>query len=88
MIWDKSTGKPIYNAIVWQDRRTAEYCSTINDEAIKDTINKKTGLLLDPYFSATKIRWILDKIPNAQTRAEEGQLCFGTVDTYLMYKQN
>ena len=86
LVWDRETGEPIYNAIVWQDRRTAEYCSSINDEAIKDTINKKTGLLLDPYFSATKIRWILDKIPNAQTRAEEGELCFGTVDTYLMYK--
>ena len=86
LVWDRETGEPIYNAIVWQDRRTAEYCSSINDEAIKDTINKKTGLLLDPYFSATKIRWILDKIPNAQTRAEAGELCFGTVDTYLMYK--
>ena len=86
LVWDRETGEPIYNAIVWQDRRTAEYCSSINDEAIKDTINKKTGLLLDPYFSATKIRWILDKIPSAQTRAEAGELCFGTVDTYLMYK--
>ncbi len=86
LIWDRKTGEPIYNAIVWQDRRTAEYCSLINDESIKDTINKKTGLLLDPYFSATKIRWILDKIPNAQKRAEAGELCFGTVDTYLMFK--
>ena len=74
LVWDRETGEPIYNAIVWQDRRTAEYCSSINDETIKDTIKKKTGLLLDPYFSATKIRWILDKIPNAQTRAEAGEL--------------
>ena len=83
LIWDKETGKPIYNAIVWQDRRTTDICSNYKDH--ESMIQSKTGLVLDPYFSATKIRWILDNVKNAQSRAEAGQLCFGTVDSYLMF---
>ena len=83
LIWDKETGKPIYNAIVWQDRRTTDICSNYKDHELM--IQSKTGLVLDPYFSATKIRWILDNVKNAQSRAEAGQLCFGTVDSYLMF---
>ena len=83
LIWDKETGKPIYNAIVWQDRRTTAICSNYKDR--ESMIQSKTGLVLDPYFSATKIRWILDNVKDAQLRAEAGQLCFGTVDSFLMF---
>ena len=83
LIWDKETGKPIYNAIVWQDRRTTDICSNYKDR--ESMIQSKTGLVLDPYFSATKIRWILDNVKDAQLRAEAGQLCFGTVDSFLMF---
>ena len=83
LIWDKETGKPIYNAIVWQDRRTTDICSNYKDH--ESMIQSKTGLVLDPYFSATKIRWILDNVKDAQLRAEAGQLCFGTVDSFLMF---
>jgi glycerol kinase len=85
LIWDRKTGLPIYNAIVWQDRRTAALCTELkrlNHEAL---VSKRTGLLLDPYFSATKIAWILDNIPNARPRAERGELAFGTVDTWLLW---
>jgi glycerol kinase len=85
LIWDRKTGLPIYNAIVWQDRRTAALCTELkrlNHEAL---VSEKTGLLLDPYFSATKIAWILDNIPNARPRAERGELAFGTVDTWLLW---
>ena len=85
LIWDRKTGLPIYNAIVWQDRRTAALCTELkrlNHEAL---VSKRTGLLLDPYFSATKIAWILDNIPNARQRAERGELAFGTVDTWLLW---
>ncbi len=85
LIWDRKTGLPIYNAIVWQDRRTATLCTELqrlNHEAL---VSEKTGLLLDPYFSATKIAWILDNIPNARQRAERGELAFGTVDTWLLW---
>ena len=85
LVWDKDTGKPIYNAIVWQDRRTADYCESIFSPAVNDLINEKTGLLLDPYFSATKIRWILDNVPRARAKAVQGQLVFGTVDSYLIW---
>ena len=86
ILWDKKTGKHVYNAIVWQDRRTAEFCKkfkTINREKI---INKKTGLLIDPYFSGTKIKWILENVPKAKKLAKKNQLLFGTVDTFLIWK--
>ena len=86
IVWDKETGKVIYNAIVWQDRRTDQYCSSIDTPSLKEEILSKTGLILDPYFSATKIRWILDNVEGAQEKANQGRLLFGTVDTYLMYK--
>lgn len=85
LIWDKVTGKPVYNAIVWQDRRTADYCESINNEQTAELINSKTGLLLDPYFSATKIKWILDNVEGARDKANKGELAFGTVDTFLLW---
>ena len=84
LIWDKTTLEPIYNAIVWQDRRTASYCDSIRNSQIEQTIKNKTGLQLDPYFSATKIKWILDNVDGAREKASQGKLSFGTVDTYLM----
>jgi glycerol kinase len=86
IVWDRATGKPIYNAIVWQDRRTANYCDSIASPHISELISDKTGLLLDPYFSATKIRWILDNVPGAREQAERGELAFGTVDSYLIWQ--
>jgi glycerol kinase len=86
LVWDKDTGEPIYNAIVWQDRRTATYCESIKSPAIERLINDKTGLLLDPYFSATKIRWILENIEGAKEKAAKGQLAFGTVDSFLLWQ--
>lgn len=86
ILWDKITGQPVYPAIVWQDRRTAALCKTLSQTKIAPLLAKKTGLLLDPYFSATKIMWLLDNIPGVRHRAEEGELLFGTVDTYLLWK--
>lgn len=86
IIWDKHTGKPIYPAIVWQDRRTATICDNLHQQGLSDLFIDKTGLLLDPYFSATKIMWLLDQIPDARHRANKGDLLFGTVDTYLLWK--
>ncbi|WP_111496587.1 glycerol kinase GlpK [Marinobacter bohaiensis] len=86
VIWDRQTGKPIYHAIVWQDRRAATLCRTLKDEGHEPVIQDKTGLLADPYFSATKIRWILDNVEGAQARAERGELAFGTVDTFLLWR--
>ncbi len=86
IIWDKTTLKPVYNAIVWQDRRTSAYCSEISTKNNQSLIKEKTGLLIDSYFSATKIKWILDNVDGVRARAEAGELCFGTVDTYLMYR--
>ncbi|WP_419868974.1 glycerol kinase GlpK [Chryseobacterium sp. CT-SW4] len=86
VVWDKETGEPIYNAIVWQDRRTSKYCDTLKEEGYTDTIKKKTGLILDAYFSATKIKWILDNVDGAREKAEAGKLCFGTIDTWLIWK--
>ena len=83
ILWDKRTGKPIYNAIVWQCRRTAKDCDTLAQ--YRDMFQQKTGLLLDAYFSATKIRWILHHVPNAKKLAEQGNLLFGTVDTWLIW---
>ncbi|MBN2669928.1 MAG: glycerol kinase GlpK [Bacteroidales bacterium] len=84
IIWNKKTGKAIYNAIVWQDQRTKAYCQTI-DESTKKTIHKKTGLIVDPYFSATKIKWILDTVPEARKMANNNELLFGTVDCWLVW---
>ena len=84
LVWDASTGKPIYNAIVWQDRRTAEDCMRLKKDGYEEIIKNKTGLLLDPYFSATKISWILDNVDGARKKAANGELRFGTVDTYLL----
>ena len=86
IIWDRNTGKPIYNAIVWQDRRTADECNRLKLIGAEATIKSKTGLLLDAYFSATKICWILDHVENARKRAERGELAFGTIDSWLVWK--
>lgn len=86
LVWDKSTGEPIYNAIVWQCRRTAEFCEKLTEGGYADIIREKTGLLIDPYFSATKIKWILDNVDGAKERAERGELAFGTIDTWLIWK--
>lgn len=86
IIWDKVTGEPIYPAIVWQDRRTVNICKQLTKAGLKYNIQQKTGLLIDPYFSATKIMWLLDNVPNARERAEKGELLFGTVDCYLLWK--
>ncbi len=86
IIWDKKTGEPIYNAIVWQDRRTADYCDQLKKEGYESIIKSKTGLVIDAYFSATKIRWILNNVQGARQKAENGQLCFGTVDCWLLWK--
>jgi glycerol kinase len=85
IIWDKKTGKPVYNAIVWQCRRTAPLCEELKQRGYSPLIRKKTGLPIDAYFSATKIRWILDNIPDGQRKAENGDLLFGTVDTWLIW---
>ncbi|MDZ7346906.1 MAG: FGGY family carbohydrate kinase, partial [candidate division KSB1 bacterium] len=86
VIWDRKTGKPIYNAIVWQCRRTADQCAELRARGFEAHIHAKTGLVIDPYFSATKIAWILDHVPNARPRAESGELLFGTIDTWLLWK--
>ena len=86
IVWDKETGIPVYNAIVWQCRRTAAYCDELREAGYEDMIKNKTGLVLDPYFSASKVRWILDNVEGAREKAEAGKLCFGTVDTWLMYQ--
>ncbi|GEN47479.1 glycerol kinase GlpK [Ligilactobacillus pobuzihii] len=86
VIWDKATGLPIYNAIVWQSRQTSDYANKIIEDGHSDMIHEKTGLLVDPYFSATKIRWILDHVDGAQERAEKGELLFGTIDSWLVWK--
>lgn len=86
IVWDKETGEPIYHAIVWQCRRTADYVEQLKEEGFDKTIKEKTGLIVDPYFSATKIKWILDHVEGAREKAEAGQLLFGTVDTWLIYK--
>ena len=86
IVWDKETEEPVYNAIVWQDRRTADYCDHLREEGKVDFIRDKTGLILDAYFSATKVKWILDNVPGARRRAEEGKLLFGTVDSWLVWR--
>ncbi|MDZ4093919.1 MAG: glycerol kinase GlpK [Paracoccaceae bacterium] len=86
LIWDRATGEPIYNAIVWQDRRTADTCDTLKAAGHEPMITARTGLLLDPYFSATKVKWLLDHVEGARARAEAGELAFGTVDSFLIWK--
>ncbi len=86
MIWDRSSGKPIHNAIVWLCRRTAGDCETLKNEGLEPEIRERTGLILDPYFSGTKIRWLLKNVQSAKTAAEKGELAFGTVDTYLLWR--
>lgn len=86
VVWDKATGQPVYNAIVWQDRRTADYCRTLREAGHDVMITARTGLLADPYFSATKLKWILDNVEGARARAEAGDLLFGTVDSFLIWK--
>ncbi|HOZ83894.1 MAG TPA: glycerol kinase GlpK [Niabella sp.] len=86
VVWDRQSGQPIYNAIVWQDRRTSDYCDTLKQNGSAEIIKEKTGLVTDAYFSGTKIKWILDNVEGARTKAEAGELCFGTVDSWLLWK--
>jgi len=85
ILWDRQTGEPVHNAIVWQDRRTTEICSRLKSDGAESEIRERTGLVIDPYFSGTKISWVLDTLPGARARAERGELAFGTVDTWLMW---
>ena len=86
ILWNKKTGKPIYNAIVWQDRRTQEYCKKLKNKKYENDFRKKTGLFIDPYFSATKVRWILDNVKESKKLLKSNNLLFGTVDTFLIWK--
>jgi glycerol kinase len=86
IVWDRATGKPIHNAIVWQDRRTADACAALRAAGHEDAVTDKTGLVLDPYFSATKVTWLLDNVPGARQKAEQGALAFGTVDSFLLWR--
>jgi len=86
VVWDKETGVPIYNAIVWLDSRTKDYCNDLKDKGLEDYIRNTTGLVIDAYFSASKLNWILDNVPNAREKAEAGELLFGTIDSWLIYK--
>lgn len=85
-MWDRETGEPIHRAIVWQDRRTAAYCDELVRQGYTETIRQKTGLVIDPYFSATKVRWLLENVPGAREKADRGQLAFGTVESWLIWK--
>ncbi len=86
VVWDRKTGQPIYNAIVWQDRRTAGFCDQMKSQGYEQLVQQKTGLVIDAYFSGSKVRWILDNVPGARDRAQKGELAFGTVDTWLLWK--
>jgi len=86
VVWNRRTGQPIHHAIVWQDRRTADFCDELKAQGKSATIQEKTGLVIDAYFSGTKVRWILDNVPGARALAEQGELCFGTIDTWLLWK--
>ncbi|MBI3440526.1 MAG: glycerol kinase GlpK [Proteobacteria bacterium] len=86
IVWDRATGEPLYQAIVWQDRRTADYCQKLKEQGHEEAVRQKTGLLLDPYFSGTKIKWILDKMSGAREKAKRGQLAFGTIDCFLLWR--
>jgi len=85
IVWDRITGEPVYNAIVWQDRRTSAFCDTLISKGLEEFVRQKTGLVIDAYFSATKIKWILDNVPGARQKAETGKLAFGTVDSWLIW---
>ena len=85
VIWDRQTGQPIYNAIVWQDKRTAPMCEDLKRKGLDDYVKQHTGLVIDSYFSATKIKWMLDNVPNAKEKATRGELAFGTIDTWLIW---
>ncbi|MDF2690916.1 MAG: glycerol kinase [Gammaproteobacteria bacterium] len=86
VVWERKTGRAVYPAIVWQDRRSAEFCQKLKDQGIEKSVQAKTGLLLDPYFSATKIRWVLDNVKGAREQAEKGELIFGTIDCFLLWR--
>jgi len=86
LIWDRETGRPVYNAIVWQDRRTAEYCRTLRNSGHEAMVSERTGLVLDPYFSATKVNWLLENVDGVRGRAEAGKLAFGTIDSFLLWR--
>ena len=86
VIWDRKTGEPIFHAIVWQDRRTAALCDQMRADRLEPLVQQKTGLVIDAYFSGTKVRWLLDNVPGARERAERGELAFGTVDSWLIWK--
>src|SRR5688572_12034834 len=86
IVWDRDTGQPVYNAIVWQDRRTAEFCDRLRADGHEALVADRTGLVIDAYFSGSKIAWILDNVPGARQRAEAGRLAFGTVDSWLVWK--
>ena len=86
ILWDRITGKPVYNAIVWQDRRTADFCNKFKSKRREHIINKKTGLLIDPYFSGTKIKWIIENVSKAKKLLRKKQLVFGTIDTFLLWR--
>ena len=86
VLWDRATGRPVYNAIVWQDRRTADLCARWRREGLGDAVARRTGLVLDPYFSASKIRWLLDHVPGLGRRAEDGEIAFGTIDSFLLWR--
>src|SRR5205085_379534 len=84
--WDRATGEAIHKAIVWQDRRTAELCADLKKQGYEKMVRKKTGLLLDPYFSGTKLKWLLDNVKDARKRADKGELAFGTIDSFLLWR--
>ncbi|MEO8860643.1 MAG: glycerol kinase, partial [Ginsengibacter sp.] len=86
LVWDRATQKPIHNAIVWQDRRTSEYCNELKQQGHATNIQERTGLVIDAYFSGTKLKWILDNVDGARSKAEKGDLCFGTIDSWLLFK--
>jgi len=86
VVWERASGRPVGRAIVWQDRRTARYCDELKSRGLEDMIRSKTGLVIDPYFSATKVKWILDNSPGLRQRAERGEICFGTIDSWLVYR--
>src|SRR5437868_14196949 len=86
VVWDRATGQAVHRAIVWQDRRTADICARLKAEGHEPNISEKTGLIIDPYFSGTKVAWILDQVPGARERADRGELMFGTVDCYLLWR--
>ncbi|HEY8879233.1 MAG TPA: FGGY family carbohydrate kinase, partial [Roseateles sp.] len=86
VLWDRKTGQPLHKALVWQDRRTAAFCEQLKSNGLEPRVRELTGLVLDPYFSATKLRWLLDHVPGARERAARGELAFGTIDSWLLWK--